>query len=720
MLRGLIIGALFLSSALYATAQELITENGKVFKLYKVEKSEGLYRISVNNNVTQEEIIAANPEIQQSGLVEGMTIKIPIKTTEMNVSEVGYSIYVVGKGETAYSISKKFDMLLVDLYRLNPGIEGGVAEGQRLKVRGVANEARQYNIHTIAAGETLYSIGVKYGVKAQQIIDCNPALDPNSLPIGTQLRIPDTQIPTEDNNFIYHRIEKGETLYALCNKYNMLQDKIMAANDAINWQALQVGQVVAIPKVVQPKKNIKTHEVQKRETLYSISKLYNVSIADIEKENPDVDLTKLQKGKVIKIPQIEEVAAQFEGPATANPEYVGVDQTEYAVAPAPTTFGRTINVALMLPFNAEREMQKTSYIPKDEENPQMYAIKTRPYVEFYEGVKLAADSLQEAGNNVNLHVYDVNNNLALVNALNNNDIEFDLILGPAHLDDMRTMSDYALRNRIPVVFPFAQMDSTIFDNPYLFQASVTDTLTNEVIYSKMIADCEGKHIILLNPNQEVQRAYYIIDRMARQKGIEVSKLTYNTKRPADFLPLLKPEKENVIILPTTKESIVNSQITSIAGAIDQKKDVKVQLFGVGEWLQFSTIEVDVFHKLNTSIYAIFAVDYTDQQTLWLLNKYRKAYFTEPVPFTPYFNSIKSNPYSGFSEYGLWGYDIAIKFIGACAEYGKGFERKINEYKAPTVQTNFRFKSLSNWGGSVNVGMKRITFNADNTMQVVDF
>ena len=69
---------------------------------------------------------------------------------------------------------------------------------------------------------------------------------------------------------------------------------------------------------------------------------------------------------------------------------------------------------------------------------------------------------------------------------------------------------------------------------------------------------------------------------------------------------------------------------------------------------------------------------------------------------------------------MWGYDIAIKFIGACAEYGKGFERKINEYKAPTVQTNFRFKSLSNWGGSVNVGMKRITFNADNTMQVVDF
>lgn len=716
MFKKLISTLIFTSLATATMAQELITENGKVYKLYTVEKSEGLYRISLNNNVSQEEIIAINPEIQQTGLVEGMTIKIPVKNAES--SEIGYSIYIVGKGETAYSISKKFDMQLIDLYKLNPGIESGVTEGQKLKVKGSANEARSYNIHTIAAGETLYSIGVKYGVKAQQIIDANPALDPTSLKVGSQLRIPDTQIPIEDNNFFYHRIESGETLYALCNKYNLLQDKIIAANDGINWQALQVGQVIAIPKANAKTSEFIKHEVKKRETLYSISKQYKVSIADIEKANPDIDLSNLKKDQIIQIPVA--IKEEFVGPATINPEFVGIEgelidnQTIYNYKRE----GRpAINVAVMLPFDARAELKSKRETPLAED--QVYNIKTRPYIEFFEGVRMAADSLKEAGANVILHVFDTYSNWALVNSLNNLDdnLKFDLIIGPSHSATMKTMADFAFRNKIPTVLPFAQSDSTIFENPYIFQASVIDTITNRAIIEKMLDQCVDKHVIILNPTQDKTDLWRLnlIQTLCKKRKINYALHSYSTKAKEKFLDLLSLTQENVILFPTNKEAVINSTIVSISGALDKKKDAIVTLFGVGDWLTFATIEVDVFHRLNTKLFSTFALDYKNPQINWLLNKYRKAYYAEPVAFTPYFQKTKPN--SGFSEYALWGYDIAIKFIGARLEYGRGFERHINDYKPQLIQSNFDFKHLTNWGGAVNVGLKTITFTPDNNIIV---
>ena len=70
----LIISTLMVSSA--ALAQEmgdypLDTIKGRIYYRYTVEKSVGLYRISVNFKVSQEEILRANPELQKRGLRYG-------------------------------------------------------------------------------------------------------------------------------------------------------------------------------------------------------------------------------------------------------------------------------------------------------------------------------------------------------------------------------------------------------------------------------------------------------------------------------------------------------------------------------------------------------------------------------------------------------------------------------------------------------------------------
>lgn len=707
-----------------AYAQQIITENGRAYKLHIVEKGEGLYRLSVNNGVSQEEIIAANPEIKAQGLVVGMTVKIPMKevvTPTLSTVKTDYSVvsHVVEKGETAYSLSKKYNMSLADFYSLNPSTQNGVSEGRVVKVKdSSSNVVNGYRIHVIQPGETLYRIGIKYGVKANDIISLNPVLDINAMPVGSMLRIPDTNLPSEDEFFAYHRVAQGETLFSLGVKYNVSQDVIIAANPDINWSSLQVGQVVAIRKAEAKKCLYTEHVVQKKETLYSITKQNGITQEQLAEANPDVNVYALQKGQTIRIPQY--VDAMNELPATINPLFVGTstiadnqsESYDYEKSGSPV-----INVALALPFDAQNEMYKLRQAAVDGTNR---TYKSYRYLEFFQGVKMAADSLAQNGVNVKLHVFDTSNKMALATLTQMTSHNYDLIIGPAKTEEMHEMAYMAGLNKIPMVLPFAQMDSSINDNPYLFQASMIDTVTTNVVVDQMIADCEGKNVVLLTCSargkQDLMR-YERVRSQFKEKNIEYNSINYDPSKSEDLLNILSTEKENVFLMPTTSEAQLNSVIVAVASALDQKKEAKVSLYGLGEWLTFQTIEVEVFHKLNTQLYTTFAIDYSNDFVKSIISKYRREYFSEPVAFTPYFQKTKSM--SGYSEYSLWGYDIAMKFISAYKMYGDDFIRKINDVNVGLAQSNFKFYKLTNWGGQVNVGLRKLRFTTDNKIILND-
>lgn len=755
-------------SAAPSLAQQVVTEGGKSYKLHTVAKGEGFYRLSVENGVTQEDILSANPNLKNTGLVEGVVVRIPIKQSQP-------AAYTVRKGDTAYSIAKSHGISVARLLELNPSASAGVKEGQVLKISAAAQpqaEAKHlvdyvvekgettysiaqghgltvaqflalnpsvmsglkagdvvkvpsdvrdaYVLHVIADGETLYSIGARYGVKVQQIIDANVALNPAQLPVGTAVRIPQSRIPQEDDAFYYHRVARGETLYSLCVKYNVLQDKIMAVNNGVRWDALRVGEVIAVPKEKQHKLEYDTYEVGRRETLFSIAQAEGVSVDDIIAANDGLTAETLQRGMTIRIPRLVEAADAR--PATADTAYIGDSRStgqwgqdyDYVASGRPT-----VNVFLMLPFNAYGEMKELRESGVDT-NKQSYAFKSRRYVEFYEGVRMALDSLAEAGANINLKVFDTNNRLQAINQLNVCATKPDLIIGPAHRDEMADVMAYANDMRVPVVLPFAQCDSTILDNPYIFQASVIDSITGKEILTQMARRLVGRHVIMIKSKTRAKADAFrasMLRRLCAEAGISVVEHDYNTSSPAGFLACLREDVPNVVVIPTNNEARVNSVLTSLAGVVAQKPAASVELWATSEWLTFQTIEIDVFHRLNTKIFTTFAVDEADPQTAWQLNKYRRRYFTEPIAFTPYFQRLK--PMSGFSEYGLWGYDIAMKFVGARVMMGPGFVRNVNAFRPHALQSNFRFRSLTNWGGAVNVGLKTITFRPGGAVEVAN-
>lgn len=761
-----------------AFAQDIVLENGKAYKLHTVAKGEGLYRLSVDNGLTQEDLLSANPQLSKTGLVEGVVIKIPIsKDAQRILTQDGRAkaVHVTAAGETSYSISKKYGMTVVELLKLNPSLANGLREGQQLFVYAPSNAqgnsmgnthtvrkgetlygiTKQYGVtiadflklnpgaasslkegdivklpsnavtetlhtlHVIAQGETLYSIGIRYGVKPQQILDANPSLSPNAISVGTAIRIPQSRIPAEDASFYYHRMAQGETLYSLCVKYNVLQERITEFNPGLDWNAIKVGHVVAVPKANPAMETYYTnHEVARRETLFSISQDEGVSMDAILAANEGLTADNLQRGMVIRIPHERQV--QGIRPATTDTAFIGnadeiqriIAKYDYAEAGRPT-----ITVFVMLPFRAWEEMNKlrSSGINTKANN---YPFRSRRYVEFAEGIKLAADSLAKAGGNIDLRFFDSASRLDIINQLNGSEKVPDLIIGPAHKDEMAEVMAYAKRNHVPVVLPFAQCDSSIIDNPYIFQASVIDTISTKHTLREMANRTHGHNVILIKPGANAkidQEKASFFKKACADAGVWAKEFAYDTKNPTAFFTALDTTVTNVVVMPTNNEARANSVLTSLASVIEQKPWVDIELWTTSDWLGFQTIEIDVFHRLSTKVFTTFAVDERNPRTASVLKAYRKRYFTEPVAFTPYFQRLKQG--SGYSEYGLWGYDVAFKFIGARLFHGPQFIRTINAFRPDLAQSNFEFRNLTNWGGSVNVGLKTIRFAKDGSVMV---
>ncbi|MVO10455.1 LysM peptidoglycan-binding domain-containing protein [Flavobacterium sp. TP390] len=108
-----------------------------------------------------------------------------------------------------------------------------------------------------------------------------------------------------------HKVASGETMYAIARKYNTTVAVLYQLNPKLKDKTLQVNAVVKVPSKKEIEKDVSTtqeesvvsefHTVTKGESFYSISKKYNLTLADLEALNPKIKPKKLKEGVVLKI-----------------------------------------------------------------------------------------------------------------------------------------------------------------------------------------------------------------------------------------------------------------------------------------------------------------------------------------------------------------------------------------------------------------------------------
>lgn len=125
----------------------------------------------------------------------------PLVTMSMQAQTGKQTItHEVSSGETLYSLARKYNVDVEDIYQLNPSAKDGLRVGQSLRIPARHDASTtsgrkaspSERIHSISAGETLYRIAKTYGVSEADIIRLNPGISASYFPQGYPLRLPAT------------------------------------------------------------------------------------------------------------------------------------------------------------------------------------------------------------------------------------------------------------------------------------------------------------------------------------------------------------------------------------------------------------------------------------------------------------------------------------------------------------------------------------------------
>lgn len=218
---------------------------------------------------------------------------------------VGGNYYIVEKGDNLYSIARKYNTTVDELKNLNNLGTNNLSVGQVLKVSTDNSEASNPNedlidtsVYTVVKGDSLYSIAKKYNTTVDELKNLNN-LSSNLLSIGQILRVPDVLVnePTSIN----YRVVSGDSLYSIARKYNTTVDELKSLNN-LGSNLLSIGQILKIPTDSSgTSSNYRTYTVVSGDSLYSIARKYNTTVDELKSLN-NLSSNLLSIGQVLKIP----------------------------------------------------------------------------------------------------------------------------------------------------------------------------------------------------------------------------------------------------------------------------------------------------------------------------------------------------------------------------------------------------------------------------------
>ena len=216
-------------------------------------------------------------------------------------------IHRVRSGETLSTIASRYGVSIAQLKMTNRIRTNLIRPGQRLRIPfGGADAVSDTKIYTVKAGDTLSTIASRYGVSVVRLKRAN-RLSGDSLRIGDRLEIP-TQVAVSDApkrvaKSRTHRVRSGESLYTIGKRYGVSVDRIKAAN-GLRRNTIRVGQELVIPARSSGGATAsegKVHRVRSGDTLSEIARRYGTTVSKLHSAN-GLTSNRLRIGQELKIP----------------------------------------------------------------------------------------------------------------------------------------------------------------------------------------------------------------------------------------------------------------------------------------------------------------------------------------------------------------------------------------------------------------------------------
>jgi len=486
-------------------------------------------------------------------------------------------------------------------------------------------------------------------------------------------------LSSEGENYFMHTVERGQTVYSISKMYDVSIESIYRLNPG-SEQFIQSGSQL---KISQSKQKLIYHTIEPKETLYSVSKKYGITGEDIIAANPGLSIQTFIIGRTIRILLNQANTT----PPTTDSAKKEEDTNDLLFKTPETKKVNAINVAILLPFGTK---EKT--IPGDLQSK---------VVEYYEGFLLALDSLKQKKISINLQVYDTGNGVQyLQQILQTDELKMsNLIIGGFSDEQIKLLSNFSDNHVIPYVVPFTSKNDEILKNPYLFQINTPSGYLYTKA-SKAFLNKYKNHNIIFLQDENTDRADFvqILKNDLSVENIPFKTVVYSSKLAIDLLSLLSFNKPNVFV-PSSGKSEALLKILPPLLSLNQKQTHHLSLFGYPEWQTYDLGDYsESLYQLHTTIYTNFYVKQDAPETRSFYKKFL-LWYGRPV----------INIYPKFS---ILGFDTGMFFIQVINQYGTVFMPDINSFKYNGIQTNFYYQRISNWSGFINANVFFVNYNPD--------
>ena len=515
---------------------------------------------------------------------------------------------------------------------------------------------------------------------------------------------------------------------------------------------------VSDQKVRKDGKVFYSHVVLERQTLYSISKAYNVTQEEIFEANPGLKETGLKKNAIIMIPTQSEVKETIQQKQEDAVEATGAsiqkihtvrwyetlkdiaaryNVTESEIISANNlkdgkiknrqkliipTIGSTVEritteseAEIVQEFEEEDMNLETAFDDKDEEEETTILSKStiqatvllplkatgnsssKSNMDFYSGLLLAARELGESGINIDMNVYDIAN--GSFGATRDELETSDMIIGPVAAGDINRLYAVApgIKALVSPLDPKAEQLTERYST--MVHAPAPRMAQYEDVANWIKEDLMPGDKVIVISEKEARKGD---EGRILRAVIDSAHITYT---PFSYSILEGRKIQEPLETEMTTEGfnrvVVASESEAFVNDVVRNLNLTIHnkfnvvLYAPAKIRTFETIEIENFHNTNLHASLTYYIDYNDPEVRKFIKKYRTLFHTEPTQFA------------------FQGYDVAKYFLGLCAKYGEDWMRYAED--ASMLQSTFDLKPSGN-AGYINNGIRRIVYGKEYSVE----
>lgn len=517
----------------------------------------------------------------------------------------------------------------------------------------VQRNGKPYYLHIVQQGNTLWGLHTQYDVPVDAIVNENPGID-KGISVGQTLYIP---IKEQTNNSTQaapatHVVQGKETLYGISKQYNIPIEQLITLNPGAD-KGLQIGQVLQLTTGATT--------INQNETSNTNTPSHSYIFSDSVVEHTVLDhetLYAISKRFMVSVDTLiafnnlgkrsihpgEKIKIPLKNLASTQLSIKKIPANQLHVNDVNTTFSKKENYVILVLLPMNFGSNAAVYSNTD---PEAKLNKyTKIALDFYMGIKLALDSLSDFGLNATVKLVDTRVDSSVVyNYLKTLPKENrpDLIIGPLMPNPLAAAARWCKINRVPLLSPVAAPSNLLKENPYFFSSVPSDFRLLEGMADELAQNHANDNLVLVTSGNSKDDEAMNIVRNHLGARAHLREVSCRGELNA----MIQNDKNNIFIFPSANRVSVSYFMTSMSKIKNTKGEhVAISVYGLKEWEGYEELKLNYKAKLNLHYPSSINLHYADSTVQSFIHAFRSKYKVDP------------------SKYAIQGFDVSYAFIAS--------------------------------------------------------